>query len=122
MEKKTKKIIKSFKNAINGIVYVFRTQRNFKIQLFCFVIVLAAALYFKLTLTETAIVVFAGGLVLVSEIMNTSIEKMVDLIKPEYHPTARKAKDVAAGIVLCSAIVAVVLGIIIFLPKILEWF
>ncbi len=122
MKKKTRKILKSFKNAINGIMFVFRTQRNFKIQLFCFFLVLAAAVYFELSLPETAIVVFAGGLVLVSEMMNTGIEKLVDLVNPEYHPLARKAKDISAGVVLLSSLVAVILGLIIFLPKILELF
>lgn len=122
MKKRRRSLIKSFKNAINGIVFVFRTQRNFKIQLACFVAALIAAFVFELTLFEIAVIVFAGGMVLVGEMMNTGIEKLVDLIKPEYHPLARKAKDVSAGVVLVSSLLAAILGLLIFIPRIIEFF
>jgi diacylglycerol kinase len=122
MKKKGRSLIKSFKNALNGIVFVFRTQRNFKIQLACLLIVLIVAFVFELTLFEIAIIVFAGGMVLVGEMMNTGIEKLVDLINPEYHPLARKAKDVSAGVVLVSSLLAAMLGLLIFIPRIIEFF
>lgn len=120
MKRKGRSLIKSFKNALNGIVFVFRTQRNFRIQLACLLIALIAAVVFELTLFEIAIIVFAGGMVLVGEMMNTGIEKLVDLINPEYHPLARKAKDVSAGVVLVSSLLAAMLGLLIFIPKIIE--
>lgn len=122
MKKKGRSLIKSFKNALNGIVFVFRTQRNFKIQLACLLIALIVAVVFELTLFEIAIIVFAGGMVLVGEMMNTGIEKLVDLINPEYHPLARKAKDVSAGVVLVSSLLAAMLGLLIFIPRIIEFF
>lgn len=122
MKKTSKKIIKSFKDAIKGILYIFKTQRNFRIQLVCFVIATATAFILKLSFAETAIIIFAGGLVMVGEMINTGLETLVDLISPEYHPLAGRIKDIAAGSVLVSSIVAVIIGIIIFLPAIIELF
>lgn len=122
MKKTSKKIIKSFKDAIKGIIYIFQTQRNFRIQMFCFVLATAAAFILKLNFAETAIIIFAGGLVLVGEMINTGLEKLVDLISPEYHPLAGRIKDISAGVVLVSSILAVIIGIIIFLPAIIDLF
>lgn len=122
MKKTSKKIIKSFKDAIKGILYIFKTQRNFRIQLVCFVIATATAFILKLSLAETAIIIFAGGLVMVGEMINTGLETLVDLISPDYHPLAGRIKDIAAGSVLVSSIVAVIIGIIIFLPAIIKLF
>ncbi len=80
------------------------------------------AFILKLTFAETAIIIFAGGLVMVGEMINTGMETLVDLISPEYHPLAGRIKDIAAGSVLVSSIVAVIIGIIIFLPAIIELF
>ncbi|MFO7612725.1 MAG: diacylglycerol kinase family protein [Clostridia bacterium] len=122
MKKSRIKIIKSFRDAVKGIIYIFMTQRNFRIQAICFLLVLFAALLLQLSLSETAIVVFAGGMVLVGEMVNTGLEKLVDLIKPDYHPLVRTIKDISAGVVLISSFLAVIIGVIIFLPKIIELF
>jgi len=122
MKKTSKKIIKSFKDAIKGILYIFKTQRNFRIQLVCFVIATATAFILELSFAETAVIIFAGGLVLVGEMINTGMETLVDLISPEYHLLAGRIKDIAAGSVLVSSIIAVIIGIIIFLPAIIELF
>ena len=115
-------IIKSFKYAINGVIYIFRTQRNFRIQIVCFIIATATAFILRLSWPETAVIVFAGGLVLVGEMVNTGLEKLLDLINPEYHPLARIIKDISAGVVLMASILAVIIGIIIFLPAIIRLF
>jgi diacylglycerol kinase len=78
-----------------------------------------AGFIFKLNLVEWGLVIFAIGLVLVSELMNTAIESFVDVISPEYSEKAGFIKDVAAGAVLIAAIISVIIGIIIFLPKII---
>ena len=122
MKKVRLKILKSFKDAIKGIIYIFRTQRNFRIQIFCFMLATATAFILRLSLAETAIIVFAGGLVLVGEMVNTGLEKLVDLINPEYHSLAGIIKDISAGVVLVSSILAVIIGIIIFLPAIIKLF
>lgn len=120
MRKKTKKIIKSFKDAIKGIVYIFRTQRNFRIQVVIFTLVILAVIILKLSFAEAAVIIFAGGLVLVGEMINTGLEKLVDLISPEYHPLAGKIKDISAGVVLVAAVIAVIIGLLIFIPAIIE--
>lgn len=120
MKKTSKKIIKSFSDAIKGVIFIIRTQRNFRIQLLCFTVAIATAFILKLNFSEIAIIVFAGGLVLVGEMINTGLEKLVDIISPEYHPLARVIKDISAGVVLVSSILAVIIGIIIFLPAILK--
>lgn len=122
MKKIRKKIIKSFKDAIKGIAFTFQTQRNFRIQVICFIIATAMAFILRLSFTETAVIIFAGGLVLVGEMINTGLEKLVDLIKPEYHPLAGRIKDISAGVVLVSSILAVIIGLIIFLPAIINLF
>jgi len=122
MKKISNKLVKSFRDAIRGILYIFRTQRNFKIQLVCFVVAVGTAFLLKLKLPEIAIIVFAGGLVLVGEMINTGLERLVDLISPEYHPIARDIKDISAGVVLVASILAVIIGLIIFIPAIIELF
>lgn len=120
MKRIKKKLIKSFRVAIRGILYILKTQRNFRIQIICFVIAVGVALLLKLTLSEIAIIVFAGGLVMVGEMINTGIERLVDLINPEYHPLARDIKDISAGVVLVASILAVIIGLIIFLPAVID--
>ena len=110
----------SFKNAINGVRLAFKSERNIKIH-FAFVgLVIIALIIFEIKAAELAIVFLTMGLVLVTELINTAIEKFVDLVKPEYHVLAGYIKDVAAGAVLISAIIAVIVGIIVFGPKILN--
>lgn len=120
MKKIKNKLLKSFSDAIKGIIYIIKTQRNFRIQIVCLLLVTAAAFALKLTFSEIAVIVFAGGMVLVGEMVNTGLEKLVDMINPEYHPLARTIKDISAGVVLVSSILAVIIGIIIFLPAILD--
>jgi len=122
MKKTSKKIIKSFRDAIRGIIYIFQTQRNFRIQLVCFVLATAAAFILRLNFAETAVIIFAGGLVLVGEMINTGLEKLVDLISPDYNPLAGKIKDISAGVVLVSSILAVLIGLIIYIPAIIGLF
>ncbi len=122
MIKTSKKIVKSFKDAIKGILYIFKTQRNFRIQVVCFVIATSTAFILKLSFAEIAVIIFAGGLVMIGEMINTGMETLVDLISPDYHPLAGRIKDIAAGAVLVSSIIAVIIGIIIFLPVILNLF
>ena len=88
----------------------------------CFVLATAAAFILRLSFAETAVIVFAGGLVLVGEMINTGLEKLVDLISPDYNPLAGKIKDMAAGVVLVSSILAVIIGLIIYIPAIIDLF
>jgi diacylglycerol kinase (ATP) len=105
---------KSFTYAGRGLLIFIRTTHNAWIHTAIFIMAILLGFYFKITNIEWAMLVFAGGLVFISEAFNTAIEIDMNLTSPEHHPYARDTKDVAAGAVLLSAITAVVIGILIF--------
>jgi len=107
-----------FLNAFRGIYVVFKTTRHIYIHILATVLTIILGFYFNISSMEWIALVFAIGLVFISEAFNTAIEVDIDLTSPEYHPYARDTKDVAAAAVLLSAFVAVIVGFIIFLPKI----
>ncbi|MGB0839876.1 MAG: diacylglycerol kinase family protein [Chitinophagales bacterium] len=113
-----KRLMKSFGHALRGMGYVIRAERNMQIHLFAVVVVVVAGIWLNITETEWLAILLAMGLVVVSETMNTAIESVVDLVSPEQHPLAGRAKDVAAGAVVFATITAVLVGILVFLPKI----
>tara|TARA_R100000750_G_scaffold62784_1_gene58045 strand:- start:58799 stop:59047 length:249 start_codon:yes stop_codon:yes gene_type:complete len=80
--------------------------------------VIAAGLYFKLSTTEWLAIIIVIGLVLLTELLNTAIENIADFISPERHEKIKMTKDIAAAAVLISAIVALVVGMLIFVPKV----
>ncbi|MFC4558849.1 diacylglycerol kinase family protein [Virgibacillus kekensis] len=105
-----------FSFAWNGLKEVTRTERNFRIHVIVAVLVVAAGLLSQLNRLEWAIIILTIGLVLVAEITNTAVEKMMDYVKPDIHPLAKTIKDIAAGAVLLAAIIAVIVGLTIFGP------
>ena len=121
MMKKTKKLINSFKYAISGIITSFKTERNMKIHILVMILVIIAGIVFKLSLLDWIILVIMFGLVISAELFNTAIETTIDMITKEKNEKAKIAKDVAAGAVLVLAIVSVIVGLIIFIPKILSF-
>ncbi len=114
-----KKRLNSFRYAIAGIISLVRSQANAKIHLLASVVVIFAGLYFELDRTAWCLVALAIASVLVAEAFNTALEHLTDLVSPEHHPLAGKAKDMAAGAVLLAAIGAAAVGLLVFLPKIL---
>jgi len=120
MNKKIKKRIDSFKYAFKGIGYIIKTQPNMQIHLIAAIIVILAGVFFKLSNIEWTIIVIAISIVLITETINTAIEYFVDLVSPDYNKKAGLIKDLAAGAVLFAAIGSLIIGIIIFLPKILK--
>ena len=114
-----KKRLNSFRYAIAGIADMTRSQANVKIHLVATVLVIIAGCYFDLNHTEWCLVVLAIASVLAAEGFNTALEYLTDLVSPNHHPLAGKAKDVAAGAVLLAAIGAAAVGLLIFLPKIM---
>ena len=113
-----KKFIKSMGFALKGIATMVKNENNARIHLIATLLVTALGFYFSLTSSEWLWIATAIALVWILEALNTAIEALVDLVSPQFHPLAGKAKDVAAGAVLLGAISAVVVGGIIFLPKI----
>lgn len=112
------KRVSSFRYAINGLVDLFQTQSNARIHLVAAGLAVIAGFYFQLGWTEWVAITLCIAMVLSLEAMNTAIEHLTDLVSPEYHPLAGKAKDVAAASVLVASIGAVLVGGIIFLPRI----
>lgn len=108
-----------FGDAWKGILAVWKSEWNFRFHIFATLIVIGVGLIVSVSLLEWALLFIVIGMVLVSELINTAIEKTIDYIKPEIHPMARFIKDAAAGAVLVSSIVAVIVGILIFLPKLI---
>lgn len=114
---KSKGVLKSFQFAIQGITHAFLKERNMKIHSAITVVVVALGWWLELTSTEWLFVLFAIGGVVCLELLNTAIERVIDLVSPDYHPLAKQAKDVAAGAVFLYSLLAVIVGIVIFLPK-----
>jgi len=110
----------SFDHAIDGFFYTIKSQPNFRFHLIAMVSVILMGVYFSISISEWLILVFTFNTVLVAEMINTSIESIVDLITSERREDAKVAKDVAAGMVLVSATLSVVVGLIIFLPKLIN--
>lgn len=110
------KRIKSFGYAFKGIASLIRKEHNAWIHCTAIVLVTLAGFHFGITPTEWCIVVLCFGLVLAAEGFNTAIERLVDLVSPDFHPIAGDVKDVAAGAVLICAIVSAIVGLIVFIP------
>lgn len=116
------RLVKSFSHAGQGLKYVFKTQPNMRIHFWTGFIVIIAAVVFKINYIELAIISLTIGVVLIGELVNTGVEFLVDLVCPEYNVQAKHIKDIAAAVVLLCAVVSVVVGVIIFLPYILNLF
>lgn len=112
-------LIDTFKFAIEGIICCVIQERNIRIHISISVLVIMAGLIFSISITEWIFILFAISGMLGLEMINSAIERVVDLVTNEYHPLAKQAKDIAAGAVLIYAIISVIIGLIIFIPKIL---
>ena len=112
-----KKRIRSFVYAGRGIRLVFSSEANMKIHIVVATLVVICGFIFNINTTEWIACLLCIGLVFGAEMINTAIENVVDLASPDHHELAGKAKDIAAGAVLICAIVSIIIGILIFLPK-----
>ena len=117
-----KKLIKSFKYAFEGILTGIKEEQNMKIHISIMILVIIFGILFKISKIEWIICSALFGLVISMEMINTAIENTVDLITKEKSEQAKIAKDVAAGAVLVSAIASAIIGLMIFLPRILAIF
>lgn len=115
-----KRFTKSFRYAGKGVLIALSEQRNLKVHFILAFMVILAGLYFHISEGEWYALILAIGLVLTAELINTSIENIVNLISPQHQPLAGKIKDLAAGAVLISAIVSSTVGLIIFSKYILN--
>lgn len=104
-----------FRVAVNGVVHTFRTQRHMRIHLYVTMVTVLAAMLLNLRIREILVLLFMINFVLVAEMFNSAIEATVDLVSPNYNPLAKFAKDIAAGAVLVTTIMAIVVGSLIAL-------
>jgi diacylglycerol kinase len=109
--------ITSFGHAFRGLSYVLSTQTNAKIHVFAMCCVAIAGYISSISITEWCILTVTISTVIAMEIMNTALETLTDLVSPEYNKLAGIAKDAAAAAVLVTAIGAVIVGMLIFVPK-----
>ena len=119
LRRKRKKVRNSFKYAFQGIEEAWKTEQNLKIHFMIMTLVIIAGFIFKISLIEWMVCLLLFAIVISLELINTAIETTVDIAMPEINEKAKYAKDIAAGAVLFSAMISVIIGLIIFLPKIL---
>jgi len=112
----------SFKNAINGLIFAFKTQRNFKVHLGISILVLIFSLWLSISLEKFLFLLLAIFLGLTVEMVNTAFEKTLDAVNGSYDPKIKIAKDVAAGMMLLMAIGLSLIGLLILLPPFLAKF
>ena len=119
-QKGLKKLLNSFTYPVKGLKYAYRNEQNLAVDVGIAAIVIILGFILNINKYEWAIVMLTIGLVLSCELINTAIEATVDLVTEEYHPLAKVAKDTSAAAVFVFAIVAVIVGLIIFLPKLIN--
>lgn len=110
-------IISSFNYAVSGIILALKTEKHMRIHYGIAIGVILLSLFFDFSRTEFLLLLFAISLVIVAEMINTALEKVVDLITKDYHPLARLVKDISAGAVLIAAINSIVVGYLLFFDR-----
>lgn len=111
---------KSVGHALDGIEYAVNHERNVKIEILFAILTSILGFILKISLLEWVVIVLVIAMVLALELVNTAIERTVDLVTKDYHDLAKASKDVAAGAVLIMSMFSVIIGLIIFLPKIIS--
>lgn len=119
---KIKKKSIGFSFAWDGLKEVIKTEKNFRIHLVVGFLVIGISIILKISLGEWSQIIFVIGLVLITEMINSALEKIIDYLKPEIHPAAKAIKDIGAGAVLVSVLVAIITGLIIFSPRLISIF
>lgn len=118
-EKKKRSFISSVKNCINGFIFINVNEDNFKREIFMGIIALILSYLLKVSKIEFLIIILVIGMVLLCEVINTACERLVDLVSPGYNKLAGEVKDIMAFAVLLSSFISLVVGVIIFVPKII---
>jgi undecaprenol kinase/diacylglycerol kinase (ATP) len=116
---KNKNFFEALNQSIKGIQYVLKNERNIRIQILFAIIAIIFGIIFKLSGTEFMILFFTIGLVIFAEIMNSAIEFVFDLYSEEYNEKIKIGKNIASGAVLSVAVISIIIGSILFIPKII---
>lgn len=115
---RTRSLLESFNFAFEGVVHTLATQRNMRIHFAAAAAAMLGCVVFGVGRVEFALVILAAAFVIAAEMLNTAVEAAVDVATTSYHPLARVAKDVAAGAVLIAAFASVLVGYLVFIPRI----
>lgn len=110
--------LKSFKYAINGLITLFKEETNAKVHLASTVLVIIVGIYLKVSSRDWIALTLCIAFVVSMELINTAVEQLADIVSPTWHPLVKKAKDVAAAAVLVAALASVIVGLLVFLPRI----
>ena len=124
MDKKSKPFspgerLKSFRHAFRGLAQLVKREHNFRIHLVVTILVIAAGILLHISTAEWLIISISIGIVLVAEGLNSAVEQLCDIVSPVEDQRIKNIKDILAAAVLISAVIAVIIGLIIFLPDIL---
>lgn len=117
-----KRFFKAFVYSFQGLKYATKLEPNFQFELVCCVAVIVLGFVFDITAIEWMMCILCMAAVLVSELINTAIETLTNLVSPQYHELAKITKDVASAAVLVAAICSAAVGLIIFVPYFIQWF
>lgn len=120
LEKETERFKRSLHHALDGIKYALLHERNFRIEILVAFLVIFLIFFFKVKSWEAILLILMIMWVLIFELVNTVLERVVDILKPRIHPYARLIKDLMAAAVLITSIVSAIVGIIIFYPYVRE--
>jgi len=112
--------LESFRFALNGLLLLLKNEHNSRIHILAAIIAIGMGIIMKLDHYEWSLLIIVIGAVFLTELLNSSIESLADLIDPEWNELIMRAKDYSAAAVLISAIVAIVVGGLIFIPKFLD--
>jgi diacylglycerol kinase (ATP) len=113
--------IKSFAYAKNGVLYAIRSEKHMRFHLLATLLVVFAGWFFRINSTEWCLIIACMGGVFMAELFNTAFEQLVNLVSPQHNLIAGRVKDVAAGAVLIFSLAALIIGLIVFVPKILAY-
>lgn len=119
-ESVTNRRIRSFGYAWRGMLDAYRKEVNIRIQTIIGLLVIVAGIWLDISLAEWLFIALAIGLVISAEIFNTAIELLVDFVSPDYNKSAGRIKDLAAGAVLVAAITSAIIGLLIFVPRLIK--
>jgi diacylglycerol kinase len=122
MYRRAKHHANSLRHALNGIFWVLKSQPNFQFHVIIGILVILFAFVLQISAPEIGMLALTIFFVFMSEMMNTAMEAIVDLVSSEWRPQAKIAKDVSAGMVLTAALCSVVVGIFIFVPYLVRYF
>ncbi len=115
------KLIRSFGFACNGLRICFTSEANFKIHVFITLVTISLGIGLNISASEWMAVLICFAIVLLTELFNTAIEELCDVVQQNFHPGIKRIKDIAAGAVLVAAVASFIIGIIIFFPKIINF-